>query len=408
MLKTNKKDFYRSFISLSIVDFISLLIPFITIPVLTRNISSDLYGEYLYFMSIVLFGITIVDYGINYIGVRDLAKKRDSKFKSIYLYNKHQALRWFMLLGYLVVVYLCLIISGSNNVFSYMLYSAVYLSGHILCSTWVFQALAKAERILVVTFITRISTLIVILFYIKSNDDVELLYLGTCIPMLISGLIQRYSVYKYFGKTSFSFGYAKTIHKSVTSGASVFMGILFPNLYSTLPLMYVGSVFSSSNYAILAVATKLLAIATMFQSVFFRSIFPILSRTSKNHVLSLITINIIFSLSVIIVVYIFGDYGIAWFLGPEYSAVSDYLKVIIFSLLFSSISSSIHQGYFLPRGLFKQFRNVNVLAAFIASISSFVLIYYYGLLGFAVGLSFSRLILSIFAVCQYYKEHKFA
>ncbi|TOP20771.1 hypothetical protein CGH20_25060, partial [Vibrio parahaemolyticus] len=69
-----------------------MLIPIITMPIITRAIGLELYGQYLLFVTMLTFGHTIIDYGVQYSGVRVAAKNRANKLALETAYADYQGL----------------------------------------------------------------------------------------------------------------------------------------------------------------------------------------------------------------------------------------------------------------------------------------------------------------------------
>ena len=400
-MKRERREFSLNFFTLSLIEVLSLLVPFLTIPILTRSISSDSYGEYLLFLSFITFGFTIIDYGVQYSGVRDLVKRRKSIKKINAIYIKYQSVRLFLCVAYISIVYFYLILSNNELANKFILFGSIYLLGYLLCSTWFFQGIGRTELILIVTLITRLSSLFIIVFFIKNDTDIILLYFATSIPMLVSGIIQVVNIKYKFNVDILRFSKNSIIIRKLKDNFNIFIGILFPNLYSTLPVIYVGTVYPMSEYAIIAIALRFFAIAITIQNVFFRSLFPVLSKIKIDITNKLIIINIIFSACIILIVYFFGEQLIIWYLGGDYSTVYDYLIIIIIGLLFSGISGTISQAYFLPNGKYKKYKAVNVKASIVSFFISFLFIFEYGLIGCAIGLTISRFLLGIYALYIY-------
>ncbi|HEI8991969.1 TPA: oligosaccharide flippase family protein, partial [Proteus mirabilis] len=73
---TKKKEILSNLVSLSSINILGILIPIITMPILSRSLGIDTYGEYLLFMTILIFGHTITDYSVQYIGVRQASNHK--------------------------------------------------------------------------------------------------------------------------------------------------------------------------------------------------------------------------------------------------------------------------------------------------------------------------------------------
>lgn len=69
------KEIAKNFIGFGVIDLIGLVIPIVTMPLLTRTLGATSYGIYLLILTVLYFGHTIIDYGTHYTSVRELSKK---------------------------------------------------------------------------------------------------------------------------------------------------------------------------------------------------------------------------------------------------------------------------------------------------------------------------------------------
>lgn len=113
----NKKEIINNLLSFAIIDALNLLIPIITMPILTRALGSSSYGDYMLLITILTFGHTIIDYGVQFTGVRDLSRNRNNQsiYSSIYLEN--QVIRFIFLFLYIIITIFFLIISKKIELF---------------------------------------------------------------------------------------------------------------------------------------------------------------------------------------------------------------------------------------------------------------------------------------------------
>ncbi|MER5082564.1 oligosaccharide flippase family protein, partial [Providencia stuartii] len=99
-MSKNKQELVKNIINFGFIDIMGMIIPIISMPILTRAIGAEQYGQYILFLSILIFGHTFIDYGIQYIGVRDIAKRRYSDISVKYIYEKYQGVRFLFLFLY--------------------------------------------------------------------------------------------------------------------------------------------------------------------------------------------------------------------------------------------------------------------------------------------------------------------
>ncbi|ELC9520328.1 oligosaccharide flippase family protein [Vibrio alginolyticus] len=386
MLKKNKKELLSNVLSLGAIDFLGMLIPIITMPIITRAIGLELYGQYLLFVTMLTFGHTIIDYGVQYSGVRAAAKNRANKLALETAYADYQGLR-FVLSGVFFLFSSLYVVNVFNSIW-YLIPLFLYILGYLLTSAWFFQGAALTKYLSIASISNKILLLIAIVVFIKSKDDFFLLVLFTTIPIFITSILLLFFLRSRYQIKLFSLN---NIKKTVNDGLSVFIGLLAPNLYNAIPLMLLGNYADKLEFANFAISLKVCGVIFMLQNVVAKSIYPITSR-NKNGFKPTLFLNLLIVIPCVLILFFFGSDLIKVILGV--SLESDiYIKVISTSLIFVAISNSFSVGYFLPNNLDVEYRNIAIKTSILSAVIVFFLIYKFSVIGCALGLLTARAIL---------------
>ncbi|ELA8349511.1 MULTISPECIES: oligosaccharide flippase family protein [Vibrio] len=386
MLKKNKKELLSNVLSLGAIDFLGMLIPIITMPIITRAIGLELYGQYLLFVTMLTFGHTIIDYGVQYSGVRVAAKNRANKLALETAYADYQGLR-FVLSGVFFLFSSLYVVNVFNSIW-YLIPLFLYILGYLLTSAWFFQGAALTKYLSIASISNKILLLIAIVVFIKSKDDFFLLVLFTTIPIFITSILLLFFLRSRYQIKLFSLN---NIKRTVNDGLSVFIGLLAPNLYNAIPLMLLGNYADKLEFANFAISLKVCGVIFMLQNVVAKSIYPITSR-NKNGFKPTLFLNLLIVIPCVLILFFFGSDLIKVILGV--SLESDiYIKVISTSLIFVAISNSFSVGYFLPNNLDVEYRNIAIKTSILSAVIVFFLIYKFSVIGCALGLLTARAIL---------------
>ena len=386
MIKKNKKELLSNVLSLGAIDFLGMLIPIITMPIITRAIGLELYGQYLLFVTMLTFGHTIIDYGVQYSGVRVAAKNRANKLALETAYADYQGLR-FVLSGVFFLFSSLYVVNVFNSIW-YLIPLFLYIFGYLLTSAWFFQGVALTKYLSIASISNKILLLIAIVVFIKSKDDFFLLVLFTTIPIFITSILLLFFLRSRYQIKLFSLN---NIKRTVNDGLSVFIGLLAPNLYNAIPLMLLGNYADKLEFANFAISLKVCGVIFMLQNVVAKSIYPITSR-NKNGFKPTLFLNLLIVIPCVLILFFFGSDLIKVILGV--SLESDiYIKVISTSLIFVAISNSFSVGYFLPNNLDVEYRNIAIKTSIVSAVIVFFLIYKFSVIGCALGLLTARAIL---------------
>ncbi|MBG6031074.1 oligosaccharide flippase family protein [Proteus hauseri] len=400
----NKKEIINNLLSFAVIDVLNLLIPIITMPLLTRALGSSSYGDYMLLITILTFGHTIIDYGVQFTGVRDLSRNRNNQFICSSIYLENQAIRFIFLFLYTIITIIFLMLSNKIELLYYFIYGGVfYLVGYLLASPWFFQGMGKTKILMIVTFIFKLFTLIGIIFFVKNKEDIYIAIFLSTWTMFISGsilffILRKKIIFKKFSLTDLTL--------RLKNSFNVFIGILAPNLYNSVPTIFLGTIAKPSYFAFYVVAARLCDIIVVIQNIISKSIYPVISRSEKNHIKVILLINISLAIPIIIFISLFGSDLLSLFLGNEYANSQIYLLIFSFGLLFIGIANSFSQGFFLPKNYDAIYRKVSLRVSALSAIICYLLIARYNLIGGAIGITMARVLFSLDYAITYFSMKK--
>ncbi|CAJ1850529.1 Putative O-antigen transporter [Aeromonas dhakensis] len=398
---SHKKELIKNFLSFGAVDILGLLIPIVTMPILTRALGPSQYGVYMLLLTILYFGHTIIDYGTQYTSVRILANQRNNPEEVSLIYQETQGLRLFLCLLYTIgAISYSLFLSFDNAVLYTVLAASTYLLGYALTPLWFYQGIGAVDRAMKVSLAIKVLNLLVIVFAVSSPDDFDIVMASLCIPMLCGGIYLSYlaSIKYHVAPPTFS-----RLGKSFNEGRDVFIGLLAPNFYNAIPTIALGSIYPPAEFAKFAIATRLASVIVTLQNVMAKAIYPVLAMLKDSQVNKLLLLNLIISIIPAIFIYIGGEWALGIFLGKDFSGVNIYLLILCVGIVFIGLSNAISQGYLLPNGHDRTYRNISLRVSFIAGVISFGFIYFYGLLGGAIAITIARAIFFLDYTAVYIK-----
>ncbi|EQB9033831.1 oligosaccharide flippase family protein [Vibrio cholerae] len=399
----HKKEIIKNIISYGAIDILGLLIPLLTMPILTRALGAEQYGFYMFLLTIIYFGHTIIDYGTQYTSVRELAKYREDIYKIKRVYQDTQGLRFFLFIAYCIGIIFYSFILNFDSITMYILFiSLTYLLGYTLSPVWFYQGIGEVEIAMKVSLVVKITNLTTIILIVDSPNDLKLVVASLCIPMLLGGLYLS-----YFAMVKYQVGFPKfrQLKKSLYVGRDVFIGLLAPNFYNAIPTIALGSIYPPADFASFAIASRLASVIVTVQNVVAKSIYPVLSIVKSNPINKLLLINFIISIIPLIIIYVVGDWLLIIFLGDGFLDVNKYLMILCFGIVFIGLSNAISQGYLLPNGYDRIYRNISLRVSIVSGLVSFMLIYFYGIFGGAIAITIARIFFFL-DYFQVYIKHK--
>lgn len=398
-----KNEITKNLLSFGAIDILGLLIPIITMPILTRALGPSQYGIYMLLLTIFYFGHTVIDYGTQFTSVRALAKQRDNPEEIRRIYQDTQGLRLFLCFLYAIgAILYSLFLSFDNAVLYTVLGSLTYLLGYALTPLWFYQGIGAVDHAMKVSLAIKIVNFLVIIFAVSSPDDFDIVMASLCIPMLFGGFYLSYLASIKYHVTSPTFS---RLGKSLHDGRDVFIGLLAPNFYNAIPTIALGSMYPPTEFAKFAIAIRLASVIVTFQNVLAKATYPILAVLKNSQVKKLLLLNFIVSIIPVALIIIFGERVLQVFLGQGFAGVDEYLLILCVGIIFIGLSNAVSQGFLLPNGYDRVYRNVSLRVSLFSSLLSFIFISQYGMLGGAILITVARLIFFIDYIHVYIKIH---
>src|ERR1700744_5105312 len=194
-----RKKLFSNFAALSIIQGANFILPVLIMPVVIRRIGADGFGVVSVAQVVMIFLSTLTDYGFNLTATRDIAfyktdLQRVSRIFSSVLVSK-------LILCGLTYVLLC-VLTISIPLFRshFLLYQLgfVYVIGQSLLVSWFFQGMEKMQYITISTLVARIIFVLLVIFFIRVPEDINLFLLFAGIGNTIAGVFSIWLAFRMF------------------------------------------------------------------------------------------------------------------------------------------------------------------------------------------------------------------
>lgn len=337
-MKLNKK-LLSNFSYLSIIQILTLIIPFIYYPYLIRKYNISDYGLVIFIQSIVMLLAIIVDFGFNISGTRLVSENRDKKLRLNIIYSSITYIKIGLFL-ICFIIYQALIIFNEKLSENYLLSNFLFLIilGEAFFSQWLYLGLEQIKFAALINFISRVFLLI----FIFIGTNTELGFLAFPIALILSSLLNgflsiffiRRKLKIRFTRVSFS-RMKKDFLESYSFLLSRSIGVIILKFNTYL----IGNYIGLAQVAYYDLAEKLINLALLPLNMLNQVLYPHIAKT-KNFKLTFKTIYIllvIYILSYPFIVY-FGEDIIILFAGNHMSIAYDYFIILYLIPVFNIIT----------------------------------------------------------------------
>lgn len=340
----------------AVYQILTLLVPLITTPFVSRVLGPAAIGQYSLYFSIVSYFCLISTFGFNEFGTKAISENRDNpEQKTIIFFSillSKLVLGTLVLGGFLLFVFLS---SSDFNTLVCYLCLGLYILATIIDYTFYFQGEERFIGICVRNTLMRIFTLILIFVLIKSSDDLWIY----CIILGLGQFLATLSMVFSFKKSSFvkikikdlsAFNYIKLAFPYFIPALSV-------SLFSYLNQVLLGAMGASdAENGFYGQAMKIIQVlstlAGSISIIMFSRVSYLLKTNNFEEVKTKIDQTFsafwILAFPLLFGLYAVSDVFVPLFLGPGYDRVIILTYILAPQIIFSPLNGLYGNLYFRP------------------------------------------------------------
>lgn len=276
------KGIVESFLSLSILNAVNIILPLITLPYLIRVVGLEKYGAYSIVYTILQYVLLLSAYGFSYTTTKLIAQNReDISLVSKIFYSTIYARLAISIPALFFFLLVILLFYPSDYLIMYVGGIGMVL-GDILNPVWLFQGYEKMRYMTIANFICKILFTILIFVFITSEGDYIYINVLNSLGYIVSGIITIYISYKYFHIRR-PFFRIPDIVLQFKEGWSVFLSTIFMNLYRNSNIFILGFFVSEYNVGIYSAAEKVIKAVQSLIAPVSNALFPYFAASFKNN-----------------------------------------------------------------------------------------------------------------------------
>lgn len=368
MLKLNgikKTSNIKRVLILYCTQIANFVIPLITIFYLAKILRPKDLGAVLFAQSLSIWLMIILEYGFVFTATRDVARYRENRVAIEEIVSGVLGAKF--ILSILIIILYWMIKQFNNPLQEYenmMLYSLILAIAQGMSSLWFFQGIDRLAFASGVEMLSRLLSFIAIVVIVKKSDDTVYVIALQAIAAFLSTAILSVVMYKKvkFVPTSM----AKSLN-TLKSNFPMFLYRLCVSLYTSFNVLALGFMSNSVQVSLYGTAEKIISAANGIYWPLWRFLYPQISFNIKafhQKAIKLAKINLMLSLiygvSVSIFILVFAPIIVKLFLGDEYIAMIDTLRILSLSIPVIAISGSLGLQWMVPNGLEKSLNKITL------------------------------------------------
>jgi len=260
---------------LFVLQGVNTILPFLTVPYITRILSSSVYGEFSLALNWIGYLQIIVEYGFLLSGTRKLALQNENE-RDVY----SRVIQSRMLLGCGALVLLGVFVAvlpweSSMKVCMVILFTMVL--GTVFQHTWFFQGKQDMKFITMSNVISRLVSTVAIFVCVKSPDDIYLYCLLYSLNFVITGFIGLILV-RYRYKIKMRRCRLRELVEELKDGWYVFTSSVMTKLLSGFGVTYLGFIVTKDQVGIYSAIYKIPYLIILVWTPVSQLLFPYVSK----------------------------------------------------------------------------------------------------------------------------------
>ena len=382
---------------------LTIILPIITVPYVTRIFTSEDLGNYVFYSSIVNYFSLFAMLGVAVYGTKQIAAASDvsSTFWNIYAIQLIASL--FAIIAYVIAVFSIPQMAGVTQ-----LILAIALFTKMIDISWLFSGKEDFKKITLRNTVVKLSGVISIFTFIKSSEDLYLYVFLIVIFDFLGQFVMWVPAKKFIKRPTFN---KKVIKKNLHPIVLLFLPQVAISLYAVLDKTLLGILGSYSDVGIYEQGQRLtsilITVVSSLGAVMLPRVASLLSEKKEKEAQNMIRFSFILY-NLIIFPMIFGliavnEVFVKLFLGENFQDVKYVLYIIVFNLMFIGWTNILGYQVLVARNKNKEFMLSTTIPAFVSVIVNIAVIPLFGY----IGTSLTSVVVEIlvFAIQWYYSRN---
>ena len=382
---------------------LTIILPIITVPYVTRIFTSEDLGNYGFYNSIVSYFSLFAMLGIGIYGTKQIAAARNvsSTFWNIYAIQLTAGI-----LALFVYVMTLLSIPKMSGMVPIIL--GIVLLTKMIDISWLFTGKEDFKKITLRNTMVKVAGVISIFTFIKSSEDLYLYIFLIVIFDFLGQFVMWIPAKKFIKRPSFD---TKIIKKNLHPIVLLFLPQVAISLYVVLDRTLLGLLGSYSDVGIYEQGQKLtsilLTVVSSLGAVMLPRVANLLSERKEKEAQNMVRFSFILY-NLIIFPMIFGliainEVFVKLFLGQNFQDVKYVLYIIVFNIMFIGWTNILGYQVLVVRNKNKEFMLSTTIPAFVSVAVNIAVIPFFGY----IGASITSVVVEtlVFAIQWYYSRN---
>ena len=399
-LPDNKK-LLTNFISLSILQVVSFVLPLVVVPYLIIVLGVGKFGIVAFAQAVITYFVVFTDYGFNLSATRDISINRNNSKKVSSIFNSVLSTKLLLgIFGFIILLLLVIFIPKFNNESLLFLTSFTLVIGQILFPIWFFQGVEQMKFITYLTVTSKLIFTVLIFIFIKTPSDYILVNIFQGIGNIISGIISVWFI-QYKFKIKYKFSSISRIIYELKNGWHILVSSFSINIYISSNIIILGFFASPIILGYYSIAEKVMMALRQLLVVFSQVVYPHVSKLTKSGHDKLIQFYkrifipfFIFILICSLTIFIFTDKIVIFLVGKNVESISTLIRIFCLGPLVVCLNIPANQTLLIYNKKIS-YSMIVTFGAIFSMISCALFSFYYSAIGTCISIVITETLITI-------------
>lgn len=390
----------------SLYQILTMVIPLITTPYVSRVLGSNGIGRYSYAYAIACYFVMFAMLGVNNYGNRTIATVNEDKAKMSKYFWSIYAFQLIISIFVIIFYIMYVVLWGDDKTIGWIM--LIYVISAVLDINWFFFGIEQFKITVIRNSLVKLLSVICIFIFVKTKNDVYTYAFVSVIGVLLSQIILWIMLKKYIRFTRITF---KDIIPHIKPNLVLFIPVIAISFYNSMDKIMLGIMSTKTEVGYYGSCEKIIqipiALITALGTVMLPRISNMLANKREKKTLQYLKKSLILTMFIAAPMS-FGIMAVAKefvpvFYGAGFSKCINIFQFLMPSCLFIAFANVIRTQFLIPHQRNKVYI-VSVLAGAITNLLiNLLLIPIFKSIGAAIGTLCAELIVCI-VQCFYIRK----
>ena len=381
------KSIAKNFMYNLLLQIVTLFMPLITVPYVSRILGKEGIGVYSYTLSIAQYFVIFGTLGVSMYGNRQIAYVRDNKEK---MSKTFWGITYLKAITTTITFIAYILIFGFNKEYgSIYLIQSINIIGAMLDISWLYMGLEDFKKTVTRNLLVKITGVACIFIFVKGYEDLYKYITINALMIVLGNLVMWMYLPRTVLKVKIKF---KDIVGHIIPTIQLFIPQIATQVYLVLDKTMLGTMANTGEVGLYEQSEKIVKLVLALVTSLGVVMLPRMSNTFASGDKEKMNVYLNKSLQGVSYISIPMAVGLAcisnefvpWFFGEDFSSVSHLMTILTPILFFIAISNVLGIQYLLPTNRTNEFTASVTIGAIINVLLNFILIPQYKALGTCV------------------------